>query len=407
MNIVLVNHYAGSPQHGMEYRPFYMAREWIRMGHAVTLIAASQSHLRMNQPVMVESIEMESFDGVDFIWLKTPRYVGNGVGRVANILAFVLRLMARAKYFSKLLKPDVVIASSTYPLDIYPSRRIATMSGAKLVFEVHDLWPLTPIELGNMSRHHPFIAVMQRAENYAYRYADKVVSMLPNTLDHMLQHGMAKEKFLYVPNGIVAAEWQEPYQPLPEAHADVLSRLRSSGQFLLGYAGAHGIANALEYLLEASRWLPSGVTVVLVGQGPAKKELQSLVSSNNLCNVRLLNPVPKSAVPKLLSEMDGLYIGWRRQPLYRFGVNPNKLMDYMMSGKPIIHAIDAANDAVAESGCGISIEPEDPGAIATAVEQLVEMTPGDRAVMGGKGRRYVLAHYEYSMLAKRFVSGIV
>jgi glycosyltransferase involved in cell wall biosynthesis len=187
---------------------------------------------------------------------------------------------------------------------------------------------------------------------------------------------------------------------------DVISKLRNAGQFLLGYAGAHGVANALEYLLDAAKSLPEAATIVLVGQGPAKKELQSFVTSNNLDNVKLLDPVPKSAVPSLLAEMDGLYIGWRRQPLYRFGVNPNKLMDYMMSGKPIIHAIEAANDAVAESGCGISIEPENPGAIAAAVEQLMEMTPGDRALMGSKGRRYVLAHNEYSMLAKRFVSAI-
>jgi glycosyltransferase involved in cell wall biosynthesis len=104
--------------------------------------------------------------------------------------------------------------------------------------------------------------------------------------------------------------------------------------------------------------------------------------------------------------MDILYIGWRRSPLYRFGVSPNKLFDYMMAGKPIINAISAGNDLVAESGCGISIPPEDPVAIAEAIKKLIDMSPLEREEMGRRGREYVIKNHDYKVLAKRFLEAM-
>lgn len=209
MNILLINHYAGSLGYGMEYRPYYFAREWVRSGHKVTVVGASYSHLRSKQPKVSQAFEEENVDGIRYVWLKAPAYEGNGFGRIKNMLAFLAGLY---RYMDKLaggVIPDAVIASSTYPLDIYPARRLAKRYRAKLVFEVHDLWPLSPMELGNMPPYHPFIMVMQAAENYAYRHADKVVSLLPKAKEHMVSHGMAEEKFVYIPNGICIEDWNE------------------------------------------------------------------------------------------------------------------------------------------------------------------------------------------------------
>ena len=102
----------------------------------------------------------------------------------------------------KLFNPNIVIASSTYPLDIIPAFLIAKKTRAKLIFEVHDLWPLSPIELGGMSPFHPYIMIMQWAENFAYRVSHKVVSILPKTKSHMQKHGLGPDKFAHIPNGI-------------------------------------------------------------------------------------------------------------------------------------------------------------------------------------------------------------
>lgn len=407
MNILYVFHYAGSPVHGMSYRPYYMAREWIRQGHNVTIVAASQSHLRSVQPSCPESMTTEILDGIRYLWLRTPPYQGNGLGRVKNMLAFVSRLWRLAPRLARELKPDLVIASSTYPLDIYPSRRIAKVAGARLVFEVHDLWTLSPMELGNMSKWHPFIMVMQQAENYAYRMADKVISMLPKAQEHMCLHGMAPHKFAHVPNGIDVSEWGGTAVPVPDTHNKALNQLKQQQRFIVGYAGAHGVANALDSLLDAALLLREvPVDLVLVGQGPEKERLQQKASDCNLTNVHFLPPVPKEAIPALLVSMDALYIGLQKQPLFRFGISPNKLMDYMMSGKPVVHAIEAGNDMVADSGCGISVEPESPNAIAAAIRQLQSLTAEERREMGQRGQDYVVCHHDYQVLAKNFLDNV-
>jgi glycosyltransferase involved in cell wall biosynthesis len=407
MNILLINHYAGSTRHGMTYRPFYLAREWVKLGHRVAIVAASHSHLRQQAPAVRGEFTEEDLEGIRYIWLKTPEYERNGVRRAWNILSFVWRLFRYQRWLARKIAPDVVIASSTYPLDNYPALRLANRCGAKLVYEVRDLWPLTPIEVGGMSPRHPFIILLQRAENFAYRNADRVVSLLPKAEAYMRQHGMASGKFVHVPNGIDVAEWQAATRPLPQPHADLLRTLNQKNRFIVGYAGGHGTANALDALLEAAGRLEARpVTLVLVGDGPEKQRLQRKARQLGLTNTAFLPPVPKPSVPALLASMDALYIGWLRKPLYRFGVSPNKLIDYMIAAKPVIHAIDAGNDLVAQTKCGLSIPSEDPHAIALAVCRLMASTPAEREAMGRRGSRHVRAHHDYSVLARRFLEAL-
>lgn len=407
MNILYVNHYAGSLRHGMEYRPFYLAREWTRLGHRVRIVAASRSHLRTSEPECDVPLRHERIDGIEYVWLRTPGYHGNGAGRIRNILAFLGGLSRRGEALTRDFRPDVVIASSTYPLDALPCARIARRSGARLVFELHDLWPLSPMELGNMPWWHPFIATMQFGENYACRNADGVVSMLPKAEEHLRAHGLRPGRFHYVPNGIDVEGWNESVQPLSREAKEALDGIRATGAFLVGYAGAHGLANALDYLVEAASLTRSEpIAYVLVGQGPEKARLQERASALQLQNLHFLPPVPKSQVPALLAAMDALFIGWQRKAIYRFGISPNKLMDYLMAARPIVHSVEAGNDVVAESGAGVSVAPENAAAIAAAVRQVAASTREQRSEMGARGRRYVLERHDYRVLAKNFLEAI-
>ncbi|WP_051229395.1 glycosyltransferase family 4 protein [Paludibacterium yongneupense] len=401
MKILYINHYAGSPRHGMEFRPYYLAREWVRSGHEVTMVAADYSHLRQHNPQLEHSYRSEEIDGIRYLWCRTPSYAGNGLGRVLNIFAFLGQLL-RARLGR--WRPDLVIASSTYPLDAVPAAWIAHRSRARLAYEVHDLWPLTPVEVGGMSPRHPFIRLMQWAENFAYRHADAVVSMLPCAREHMQSHGMAPDKYSVVPNGVDVAEWQGASLPLGEQHEALLDRLAAEGRFVVGYAGGHGLANALDYLLEAAAQVTTlPLSFVLVGDGPDKAALQQRAQAAGLEHVHFLPALPKRAVPALLARMDTLFIGWRKLPIYRFGINPNKLFDYMMAAKPVIHSVDAGNDIVREAGAGLSVAAEDPAAIAAALTHMLALSPAARAEMGAAGRRYVLENHDYRVLAARFL----
>lgn len=412
MNILLVNHYAGSVRHGMEFRPYYLAREWVRLGHRVTIVAASESHLRHQGPPMQGRPRLlERIDGIDYLWLATPPYRGNGAARVRNMLAFVLRLWRDAAHLAATLRPDAVIASSTYPLDIWPARRIACLAGARLLYEVHDLWPLSPMALGGHSPRHPFMLLLQAAEDAACRHADAIVSILPRVRAHLEAHGMAPHKLHLVPNGVDPDEWQEPAPTLqarlPAPLAATLAALQARGRLVVGYAGTHGIANALGTLIEAADRLRDGpVSFVLVGGGPEKPALERQAAALGLDNVHFFDAIAKSQVPALLARFDVAYIGWRRQPLYRFGISPNKLIDYMMAGCAVLHAVEAGNDPVAEAGCGVSVAPEDPQAVADGILALHAMGPARRAALGRRGRAHAFAHYTYPVLGRRFLDAL-
>ncbi|EHR72941.1 glycosyltransferase [Burkholderiales bacterium JOSHI_001] len=403
MNILLINHYAGSPTLGMEYRPYHMAREWVRAGHRVQVVAATQSHVRARQPQAGD----ELIDGIHYRWLPTPAYGGNGVGRAWNIAHFLARAWAQTRRLVVEFKPDAVIASSTYPMDIWVARHIARRAGAKLVFEVHDLWPLSPIELSGMSPKHPFIRLCAWAEGNAYRDADVVVSMLPKVHGYMQGRGLDLKRLAIVPNGIAPDDWQQAPTALRDDVAQALQAARAAGRTVVGYAGSMGLPNALDTLLDAAALLRhEPLQLLLVGDGLERERLARRTVDEGLAKVQFLPPIPKAQVPAFLSAIDLAYIGWQRVPIYRFGIAPNKLMDYMMAGCAVLHSVEAGNDPVAESGCGLTVAPEDPAAVANGLKHLAALPAEERRAMGQRGRSFVQAHHTYPVLAQRFVDAM-
>jgi glycosyltransferase involved in cell wall biosynthesis len=418
MNILYINHYAGSLAHGMEYRPYYLSREWVRLGHQVTIIASNYSHIRTQNISIPDKKKYlhEQIDGIDYIWCKTPPYPENGIKRVINIFTFLHRVKKLIPYFIqpnkkvdnyKFYKPDLVIASSTYPFDTRIAYKIALKTGAKFVYEVHDLWPLTPIELGGMSKYHPFIYLMQRSEDFGYKYADKVVSLLPKAKDYMQKHGMPPDKFVYISNGISVSDHMNNIATLPSSHIEQITQIKLKYKFLIGYMGGMGESNALDYLISAAGQISImselNVAFVLVGEGACKNNLIKRLKDENIENTFFMPAIKKSEVPDFLSKMDALYIGWHKLPIYRFGICPNKLFDYMLAAKPIIHSVTAGNDLVHEANCGISIPAEDINAIAQAVKQIAIMPPEALKKLGQNGHKYVINNHDYSYLAQIFL----
>ncbi len=405
MNILLINHYAGGLKYGMEYRPYYLAKEWVEMGHHVTIIGASFSHLRIQQPRVNDDLECETVDRIKYIWLKTPVYQSI-FSRIWNIFVFVLKLRRYAKRIRELTKPDLVIASSTYPLDIYPARRIAKMAGAKLCYEVHDLWPLSPMVIGGYSKWHPFILVMQVAENYAYKHVDKVISLLWNAEQYMREHGLMEGKFKCIPNGYCKENWESLNlkADIPEKHRLLFERLEN--KITIGFAGGFVASGALDTLLKAAVLLRenSNLSFVLVGKGPQQESLEELVNKYDLDNVFILPVVKKEQVPQIISHFDIAFIGGVHSILHKYGTAPNKLTDYMLSVKPIVQAIDEPNSIVERVGCGICIEAENAPLVANAILKLAGLSKKERDEMGERGRKYASENLEWNILAKQFLN---
>ena len=406
MNILLINLYMGGLKYGMEYRPYYLAKEWVKMGHQVTLVGASLSHLRIQQPVVTtnKDFEEETVEGINYIWIKTPAYEST-FARIQNIFVFVCKLWKYSRKISEFVKPDLVVASSTYPLDIYPARKIAETAGAKLCYEVHDLWPLSPKLIGGYSSWHPFIIVMQLAENYAYKHVDKVISLLWNSEQHMREHGLAEGKFKCIPNGYCKEDWENLNlkEEIPQTHKLLFKQLEN--KIIVGFAGGFAASGSLDTLVKAAALLKEhdNLAFVLVGKGPEQEYLEKLVKERSLANTFFLPAVKKIQIPRIVAYFDVAFIGGIHSFLHKYGTSANKLTDYMLSAKPIIQAIDEPNSVIERVKCGICVEAENERLVADAILELTGMTREKREKMGEGGRKYALENLEWGILAKQFL----
>jgi glycosyltransferase involved in cell wall biosynthesis len=384
-----------------------MAREWVKTGNEVVIAAADFSHLRKKNPEPSHDFEEEIIDGITYFWVKTPKYHGNDAKRAVNMAAFYFKIKAHAKQIALKYKPEAVIASSTYPFDIYLAAAIAKYSGGRFYFEIHDLWPLTQIEIYKMKRTNPYVRMLQKAEDYAFKNAHKVISILPQADRHITERGFDASKFVYVPNGVIPQEMAGG--DLECEQVKFLSKLRADGYFTVAYTGNHAGANALEYFIDAAGMMQKDKTkvkFVLVGGGNEKGALLSRVRLKGIDNVIFLDPVAKENMGVLLSQVDAAYMGLAKCGLFHYGVSPNKLFDYMLAARPVIYAVEASNNPVKDAGCGLTVPVGDPAAIVEAVKTLMAMDEAQRREIGGRGREYVLENHDYPTLANRFLEAL-
>jgi glycosyltransferase involved in cell wall biosynthesis len=395
--IWIVSEYASTPATGRHPRPHHFARELAARGHRVRLIAASWHHLLREGVTAEAAPPLERIDGYDFVRIPMPRYAhSHDKRRVLNWLLFAWRVTELHRRLPE--RPDVIMCSSPALFAFLGAERLARRFGARLVFEVRDIWPLTLVELGSYSPRHPMIMVMQWVEDRAYRQSDEVISVLPGAVDHMVARGMERRKFNWIPNGFSKSDDVVPTD-MPTSLRDSLPNAR----FVVGYIGTLGRANALDNLLSAAERLrdQTDIAFVLVGPGLEKDRLQAETTARGLENVHFIDAVPKAMVQSMLADFDACYIGWLESSLYRFGISANKLYDYLYSGRPIVHAFSGGYDPVEAYGAGVTGPAENPSALSEAILKLRDLPLEERRRMGENGRRAALEHHEYGMLALR------
>jgi glycosyltransferase involved in cell wall biosynthesis len=262
--------------------------------------------------------------------------------------------------------------------------------------------------IGNFSKYHPFIWLMQRAENFACRNCDCYISLLGNAKEYLRQHGLKNEKFFYIPNGFSNDEMELTDIQMPDEHKELLKKLKSESKIIIGYAGGHAPSNTLKCLIAASGYFTDNhnIKFVLVGEGSCKNKLIEMVRANNQKNIYFLPAVAKSLIPAILGQFDILYAGGVKSVLHSYGTSFNKIIDYMLAEKPIIFAVDEPNSLVEKVGCGIRIRAENEVELVSTIKFISELHVEERTAMGVKGREYALQELNYTSLAKKFIEAI-
>jgi len=394
--LIVINQYIGSPHHGMEYRHYYLAKNLIEFGYKVTLISGSYSHLFSTPPNVDKSFKRENIDGIDYIWVKLPKYNSSkSIGRIWNMLYFSGKLN-----FLKEIEPAHILVSSPSLFPIKYGYRLAKKFKTKLLFEIRDIWPLTLIELSNLKPSHPLIRFMRGYESFGYKKSDKIISLLPNAKEHFFKYGMEKEKFVYLPNGI-----ELNYSPKAQLPKEILEQIPKD-KFIIAYSGTVGIANNLDYFVEVANLLRdnSDIFFIILGQGGEKARLQNKVDGLKLKNFLFLDPVSKEQVGSFLELIDVAFISLLPEKIFRFGVSPNKVFDYMYAKKPIIWAIEAGNNLVKEAECGVSVPLENKKALKESILYLKNLPLEYLKKLGKNGYNFVMKNHSYRSLAEKLVT---
>lgn len=392
--IWVINQFAGTPESGWGERHFYFSKHWIQAGYQVRIISGSFNHV-FRKTVDVEGLyEYEEYDGVDFFWVKTPRYKATSIFRFYSMLVFMFRVMLLP--VKEIGRPDVAVVSSMPIFPILSGYWLKRKYGARLLFEIRDIWPLTLQLLGNKSPNHPAVQFIGWFEKLGYRRADAVVSLLPNAKGHIESVAGRPVHFHYVPNGIDAESIG--YEEIPED----LARQIPQDKFVVGYAGTIGLANALEYFVEAAIGLKDepNLFFVIVGDGYLKAELEA--QTKGLPHILFYPKIRKAQVQKLIARFDLAFVGRNDTPLFRHGVSANKYFDYMLAGKPILDSNNHIKDPVELSGCGLIVQPDSSEAIAEGIRAFLKMPEEERRAMGERGRRFVLREHGIPELAARY-----
>jgi glycosyltransferase involved in cell wall biosynthesis len=178
MRVWLVNHYALPPQRAGGTRHYALARELIRRGHEVTLIASSVDYMRRQEAHLApnERARLEQVGEVPFLWLRTLPYQGNSLRRVGNMLSFAFRLRREAP--RALPRPDVVVGSTPHLFAAWAAYRLARRYQVPFVLEVRDLWPEFAIDMGVLT--NPILIRTSRwLESFLYNRADHLLVNSP------------------------------------------------------------------------------------------------------------------------------------------------------------------------------------------------------------------------------------
>ncbi len=379
------------------------AREWVRLGHDVTVVCGLPHYPEGVVPPAYRGrlLFEEQMDGIRVLrcWL----FATANRGAVLRSLSFVTFLFtATIAALFRAGPCDVVAATSPQMLCGLAGWIVAALKRRPFVLEVRDLWPKQIVDLGVIT-NPLLVRPLYRLERFLYRHAVAIVTVAPAAAEDIITRGVPREKVFTIPNGVDL----DYFRP-----ADRLNEVREAngwgGSFIALYIGAHGLSQGLEIVIDAAEQLRErkDILFAFVGAGARKTALIAMAREKGLQNVCFLPAVPKESMPGYYAAADLCLVPLLKREVFRTNI-PSKMFEIMACARPIaLCAEGQALQLLQESGGGVAVPPEDAAALAKTVTDLAD-DPAGTLRHGEAGRTFAESHFSRAERARKYLDVFV
>jgi glycosyltransferase involved in cell wall biosynthesis len=331
--------------------------------------------------------------------LRTHYYtVPRNRSKIAQMISYLTFMPAVLASGLRAGRFDVVLITSPPLFPVIPAIFLAKLHGAKLVYDIRDLWSDELVTYGEMAESSRAVRIARKIENWGYRQADLINVTTESLGETVRRRGGAPEKIFFLPNGADLDLFQRlpPHNPLADEYG-------FGDRFVVLYAGLFGIKHGLETLLDAAEALRErrDICFFLIGNGARRKELEESVAARKLENVLIAAERRVEDIPHVIARADVCFAAVRPEA-YPRQLNSVKIFEYLACEKPVVGAVQGESARIIEeSRGGLVVKPGDARATAAAILRLYE-NPSRRAEMGKSGRRYVFENFSRRNWAQRF-----
>lgn len=400
MRVLYFHQHFVTPKGAGAIRSYAMARKLVERGYSVTMVCGSSSTGTTGlQGEFARGSRRGVVDGIDVIELDLAYSNYDGfVKRAWTFLSFALRSI----WIALTEKYDLVFATTTPLTAGIPGIFARWLRRKPFVFEVRDLWPELPREMGVIT--NPVVLwAMGVLEWASYRSAHRLVGLSPGIVEGIKKRGVPIEKVAMVPNGCdldIFTDSAMPWRPEEISESD----------FMAIFAGTHGMANGLDAVLDAAGELKSrgreDIKFLLIGSGKLKPALKARAERNGLDNVVFHDPVKKSELAGLMRATDiGMQI-LANVPAFYYGTSPNKFFDYIAAGVPVLNNYPGwLAEMLEQEKCGYVVSPADPFAFADALEQAAAQRD-QLPVMGKRAKALAEREFDRDKMASEWVDWV-
>lgn len=381
-------------------RTFEHCRDWVRSGHQVTVITCAPNFPkgRVFPGYRNRLWQQEDMDGIRVIRVWSLITANEGFFlRTLDYMSFMFSAVFAALFVRRV---DLVVGTSPQLFTACAAYLVGFYKRIPYVFELRDLWPESIKAVGAM-KNAVMLSLLERLELFLYRKAAVIVSVTHSFKRDLIARGIDGDKIQVVTNGVDVSR----FRPV-EKDPDLVAQFGFEGKIVAGYIGTHGMAHALDTILDAAEKIqlhPGGerYRFILLGDGAQKDSLKESARSRRLKNVVFVDSVPKKEVTRYWSLLDISIIHLKKTKLFTT-VIPSKLFECMGMGIPVLHGVAGESaEIVKKEGVGIFFEPQNADALCEGLARLSD----DKALYDTTRKQCLKAaqKYDRSSLAMRML----